>query len=288
MMNDGGTFYSTSAKRALIDPRAFASSSSLDGRAKCDECFFAYGSTTMQTERHPSSRTFGDVGAGADDDDDVFSYSSKLSKMSLDERSTGLHDVHGVADLKEETLEMLQSKVTKMNQALASPPGDSRAYKAAVSKSPEYVEHLKIPCLRAKEYNGEQAAALMIRLFNRKLELFGKSKLAEEIHLKDLTEEENGAVQKGLLHFLRERDRAGRAVLFMSGKLNAEYGTKTVVCTTIRVLNDTWLFFVSFVLTLFLLLSYFMSLTSFHLKFIRPTSSYIIRCALCSKGHWLR
>jgi hypothetical protein len=187
----------------------------------------SYGSSsTLLSEDDSSSRRL---------DDCVFS--SKLSKMSLDERSTGLHDLHGVAELKAETPEMLQSKVKEMNQALASASGDTQVYKKAVSKSPEYVEHLKIPCLRAKEYNSEDAAALMIRVFNRKLELFGEAKLAEEIHMKDLTEEENDAIRKGLVQILPERDRAGRGVLFINGKLSTEYRTDTVVCVNSRIVR---------------------------------------------------
>jgi len=225
-MNDVGTFYSTSGnKRASIDSCGFYSSP-----AECGGCLLSYGSTTMQTKRHQESNAFGDVGVHrAADDEDVFSYSSKLSKLSLDERSSCLHDVHGVAEVKAETPEMLQSKLKELNEALASPPGDSRAYKRAVSKSPEYVEHLKIPCLRAKEYNSEQAAGLMIRLFNKKLELFGEEKLAEDIQMTDMTDEENDAIRRGLTVYLKERDRAGRAVLFVSGQLNAAYGTRTVM-----------------------------------------------------------
>ena len=99
--------------------------------------------------------------------------SSKLNKMSLEERSHGLHELHGVADLKEETPEMMNSKLKEVNDALANTASlrieeDSSAYYKALGLSPQYVEKLKLQCLRADAYNGREAAIRLIRFFDHK------------------------------------------------------------------------------------------------------------------------
>jgi hypothetical protein len=160
------------------------------------------------------------------------SLSLKLNKMTLRERLRGLHDLHGVSDLKEETPAILRSRVDDMNQVLVLASGDLGAYKKAISKSPDYVEHLKVPCLRATEYNSKEAANLLIRLLHRKLELFGEAMLVGDIHLKNLSAEENDAMRKGLVQLLSERDPAGRAIVLVYGKLSTSYSTRTVVRPT--------------------------------------------------------
>jgi hypothetical protein len=167
---------------------------------------------------------------------------AKLREMSVEERSDGLHDVHGVAEnLEEETPEMLQAKVLEMNEALtiimasssrskSSVKTITHAYKKAVSKSRDYVERLKIPCLRAESYNSERAAERLIRFFSRKMELFGEETLVKELTQRDcLDQQEMKCLNEGVTQVLSHRDRMGRAILFMHGKSNVTYSTKTVV-----------------------------------------------------------
>jgi hypothetical protein len=160
---------------------------------------------------------------------------SKLNRMSLEERSNGLHDLHGVADIEEETTEMLRAKLNEMNQALAaaashaSSSRDVRAYQKAIAMRPEYVWRLKLPCLRAERYNSQEAARRLLRFFDRKLELFGEARLVRDITRDELNEDENDALEQGLFQVLPDRDRAGRAILFIDGMVNASHSTTTVV-----------------------------------------------------------
>ena len=174
--------------------------------------------------------------------------SAKLNSMSLDERTDGLHDLHGVSDVREERPEMLRTKVQEMNQVLfsivenssnlkppSSPGGggsssinNTQPYEKALRKSQKYVESLKIPLLRAERFDPQKAAERMILFFARKLELFGEDCLARDIIYEDLNDDEKRALQDGVVQVLKQRDRSGRAILFIHGRTNVMYSQQTV------------------------------------------------------------
>ena len=89
----------------------------------------------------------------------------------------------------------------------------------------EYVDQMKVTCLRAESYNPTKAAQLMIRFFHRKLQLFGFKCLAREITIQDLIDYDPKAedmLRNGLVGLLPYRYRAGRAIIFIDGFVNGE------------------------------------------------------------------
>jgi hypothetical protein len=167
------------------------------------------------------------------------SLSSKLNNMSLADRSQGLHDLHGVADLEEETPQMLESKMQEMNICLSNVASlrleeDSSAYYWAVEMSPDYVEHLKLQCLRTDLYKAREAAMRVIRFFDHKRRLFGEQKVVQEICFRDLDAETADLVERGFVQLLPQRDRAGRAIMFVYGKISSNYSVDAVVSTIIQ------------------------------------------------------
>jgi hypothetical protein len=58
----------------------------------------------------------------------------------------------------------------------------------------------------------------MAIFFQRKLELFGENKLVKKITLEDMDEDDMAAVKSGSVHFLSQKDRAGRPVFFSAQK----------------------------------------------------------------------
>jgi transcriptional regulator of aromatic amino acid metabolism len=167
---------------------------------------------------------------------------TKLREMSVEERSDGLHDVHGVAEnLPEETPKMIRAKVKEMNEALIASTSrskssvDTHAYDQAISLDRAYVERLKVPFLRAEGYNSGRAAARLIRFFDRKLELFGEEMLVKEITPREcFDDEEMEALQAGVVQILSHRDRVGRGVFLIHGKVNVNYSTKVVVSQSVQ------------------------------------------------------
>ena len=157
----------------------------------------------------------------------------------MEERYDGLHDLHGVTKQKEEEPEFIWESLIEMELALTEkvteegggPMNQGLGYKKAMSMSPEYVENLKISFLRAENYNSKDAAARMIRFFDRKLELFGEEKLVKDITFQDLGEEEVKVLERGCYQVLPQRDRAGRAIVYMCGALSEEAENMVVVST---------------------------------------------------------
>jgi hypothetical protein len=108
--------------------------------------------TTMYSRPRLTDTTAGKESSKAD------VLSSKPNKLSIEERSSALHGLHGVADPMEETPDMINAKIRELTDALHSPiPGlgteDSMAYRKALELSPEYVEGLKVRFVRSTRYN---------------------------------------------------------------------------------------------------------------------------------------
>eukprot|EP00339_Tiarina_fusa_P010040 CAMPEP_0117023476 /NCGR_PEP_ID=MMETSP0472-20121206/17520_1 /TAXON_ID=693140 ORGANISM="Tiarina fusus, Strain LIS" /NCGR_SAMPLE_ID=MMETSP0472 /ASSEMBLY_ACC=CAM_ASM_000603 /LENGTH=473 /DNA_ID=CAMNT_0004729611 /DNA_START=44 /DNA_END=1465 /DNA_ORIENTATION=+ len=164
----------------------------------------------------------------------IDSFSAELSRLSIEERSNALYDLHGVSDKQPETAEMIESHTEQMRSILStiSSQGgeDSLAYRKAKSANANYVDGLKLRFLRADGYNSREAAFRMLRFFERKSYLFGEDKLGREIELHDLSEEEVQALKEGLVQISPVRDQAGRAIIFFHGQVHEKYEcTKSVM-----------------------------------------------------------
>jgi hypothetical protein len=154
--------------------------------------------------------------------------SARLNQMSLEERSDALHDLHGVGDDIDETPEFLEGKHQELGRALLSciasaKPEESLAFRKALRMSKAYVDGFKLLFLRADMYQSEMAANRMIAFFSRKMELFGEDLLVQDIQLKHLTDEEKESLHQGIIQLLPQRDRAGRAIFMIDGRVNVMY-----------------------------------------------------------------
>jgi hypothetical protein len=210
-------------------------------------------SSQHRTSSSPATATVSD-----EEGEEDSTLSSRLNNLSLEERSQGLYDLHGVADLRTETPEVLKQKFSEMTEILSrrtSSMGHDDddesttkcsdenfvAYQRALELDSNYVESLKLPCLRAANYDDKEAAALLLRLFRQKLDLFGEDKLVRDIRLDDILQEEEedddgnkqhqeaDALRKGIMHILPHRDRSGRTILLNDGRINQQYEDFNVV-----------------------------------------------------------
>ena len=143
----------------------------------------------------------------------------------------------------------MQFKLTKVSEILhdmmmakqrqrKQPDDKFDAYLMACSLSQEYVNEMKLPCLRAvQNYDCYEAANLLVRFFHRKLQLFGLPCLVKDITQDDLNEDEQDILRQGLVQLLSYRDAAGRAVLFMDGLVNIRCeSTKSAVSSFLYAL----------------------------------------------------
>lgn len=70
--------------------------------------------------------------------------------------------------------------------------------------------------LRARMFDPVQAAVLMYKYYENKLQLFGENLLVKTITLDDLTEKEIDLIRTGSVQTLCGREQAGRGIIFMT------------------------------------------------------------------------
>ena len=141
-----------------------------------------------------------------------------LNKMSLEDRDQLFLDVHGVADIVDESKpglveEHLQSFDQEVQKIRSQKP--SAAIELAESMSPDYVNDRKIRLrfLRSTTFDVKKAAMKFVKFFDLKFQLFGGEKLCEEITYEDLNHEDQEALKSGFLQVLPKRDRSGRGII---------------------------------------------------------------------------
>jgi hypothetical protein len=142
-----------------------------------------------------------------------------------------MHELHGVADVEEETPEMLRTRVDEMSKVADSFGENERteAYRKALETNKDYVEKMKVLCLRADYYDCEKVAARLVSFFSFKQGLFGALKLTRDVILEDFEGDDRKGLENGICQLLQERDQAGRAIVLCSGRIFVESKMDTTV-----------------------------------------------------------
>jgi hypothetical protein len=137
----------------------------------------------------------------------------ELNGLSVKEREQCLHDIHGVADVIQESPELLSTSLLKLQAALERKR--TKTYSLAELEPESYVHTrpFRLMFLRADDFDVEEAADRMLQHLENKLELFGPSRLCQKITQAELTPEDFECLQNGHQQLLPVRDRAGRAIL---------------------------------------------------------------------------
>jgi hypothetical protein len=117
----------------------------------------------------------------------------------------------------EESPEFLHTKLWEMDRAIVNIDSinGKHAYTIAKSLSSNYVTGIRLQFLRAESYNPEKAAERCLRFLETKLEIWGQARLAKSLDLSDFSSEDMDAFKSGYAMLLDEKDRSGRAVLYM-------------------------------------------------------------------------
>jgi hypothetical protein len=163
----------------------------------------------------------------------------EMAKLSVSEREEVLHDIHGVTDdIVEETPQLIHQKLLEMEVNIsdiqAAHQSGPTAYSMAKSMSPEFVQDfsLRLMFLRASHFDVEQAARRFWGHFEKKLELFGPSKLTKTITMDDLDIDDKVCLTSGQSQLLPYRDRSGRAIFFQA---LSHYRFKQVINAVCRI-----------------------------------------------------
>ena len=139
---------------------------------------------------------------------------SEFSKLSVQERSQALDDLHCVGEDLEDTPEMIENLLLEMDRILKQK--NAPIYNIAASQNRAYVEdpNFRIRFLRANYHDVEKAASQLLGFLTQKELYFGRDKLTQEITSDDLNQEDIGVLMSGRFHIQDGLDRKGRHVVW--------------------------------------------------------------------------
>ena len=135
----------------------------------------------------------------------------QMSSLTMDQREQAYFDIHGISN-NEEAPDLIQQSNLEMESELDILE-EASAYRTALALNAAYVrdDRLRLKFLRADRFDPKKAALRMARHFEAKLDLFGASKLCQDITQNDLNPGDMDALVTGVGH-LPIRDSVGRLV----------------------------------------------------------------------------
>ena len=139
---------------------------------------------------------------------------SEMTKLSVQDRSKALDDVHCVGDELDETSEMIEKSLAEFGEVLQRK--NNSIYEMAANQNREYVENpvFRLKFLRANLHDVDKSVHQMLDFLRYKAKYFGNEKVARDITLDDLNAEDKKLMLSGLHHIQEGRDRRGRVVLY--------------------------------------------------------------------------
>lgn len=140
---------------------------------------------------------------------------SEMNNLSFQERNKALEDVHCVGEDETENPEMIRRALAALQveiERLADP-----TYMRVFAANRQYVEdvNLRLMFLRGKLYDARSAAKQMINYMRNQERFFGTHTLGRDVQVGDLNEEDKQIIRSGIFHIQKERDKAGRAVIYL-------------------------------------------------------------------------
>lgn len=139
------------------------------------------------------------------------SLAREMNRLSLKERERTFEEIHGVAQVWEETPERVAEKLRDMEVELQKIQ-QKAAYLKAWHRDREYVENPKfrLMFLRADRFDPAQAAARLVLFMEKKQQHFGEDTLTRSLQLSDLKADDLVTIKKGAMQVVPKRDRSGR------------------------------------------------------------------------------
>lgn len=143
------------------------------------------------------------------------SMAKELNSLSLQDRERSYEEVHGVAELFDETPEKTAEKIEGLVEALGA-ISSKPAYDKAIELDREYVEDPKFRkmFLRAEDWDTDKAATRLVKYMEKKRKFFGDDSMVRSLTLKDLNKKDLAALKTGTYSILSGRDRSGRCIAF--------------------------------------------------------------------------
>ena len=143
------------------------------------------------------------------------SLAKEMNQLSFAEREKGCYELHGVADVVEETPEFVDQCLSDLESEICKLEDNKKnAYEMAKKVNPGYIcgRSFRLQFLRADCFVPKKAAERLVGFLEVKLELFGPKPIARELLLSDLSQDDMVLLQSGFFSIVPLRDRAGRTI----------------------------------------------------------------------------
>eukprot|EP00526_Cylindrotheca_closterium_P007901 CAMPEP_0113652670 /NCGR_PEP_ID=MMETSP0017_2-20120614/28144_1 /TAXON_ID=2856 /ORGANISM="Cylindrotheca closterium" /LENGTH=657 /DNA_ID=CAMNT_0000565561 /DNA_START=153 /DNA_END=2126 /DNA_ORIENTATION=- /assembly_acc=CAM_ASM_000147 len=154
---------------------------------------------------------------------------SEMNKLSVQERSKALDELHCVGEELKETPEMIETSLAEFDKVLRE--RNEPIYNLATSQNRSYVEDpsFRLRFLRANLHDVHKSVNQMIGFLSRKEMYFGRDKIARDITLDDLEEDDIELLLSGLYHIQDGTDRSGRVVVCFLNHLLGPSSNKSII-----------------------------------------------------------
>ncbi|CAJ1935472.1 unnamed protein product [Cylindrotheca closterium] len=157
---------------------------------------------------------------------------SEVKQLSLKDQADAIDDLYCVGGGLNEHRALAQQALVDFDATLQTIRNP--IYELAHNQNRLYVEDIsfRLIFLRANFYNAKKAVHQMLSFLHKKAAYFGADKLARDITLEDLNEEEIKAILSGPYHVQEDKDRAGRVVVYFFSTLFGRYKANTLIRVT--------------------------------------------------------
>jgi hypothetical protein len=205
------------------------------------EDFMPAMSVTSKDSCNPDQPSFKKGRGGLRDDavlsekkESIDSFLAKeLNRLSLAEREKAYYDLHGVADVIEETPAGVDKCLADLEDEICKLEDNKNAYEMAKKVNPEYIcgREFRLKFLRAERFVPKNAATRLVGFLEEKLKLFGPKPLARELLLSDLNQDDMVLLRAGYFSIVPLTDSAGRGITvqvpFFRGESSLEIRVRT-------------------------------------------------------------
>eukprot|EP00980_Cylindrotheca_fusiformis_P014755 scaffold4024_cov85-Cylindrotheca_fusiformis.AAC.2 len=177
---------------------------------------------------------------------------AEMNKLSVEEMSKALDDVHCVGETVVETPEMVRHALVTFGEEATVQA--TSIYEIALQQNRKYVEGeaFRMKFLRCNLFEIKSSVSQMMKFLQYKANYFGINILGRDIFLSDLTNEERDLLQSGLVHVQQCKDRCGRNVLWFFNGLLGRW-TKDVMVRVVQAHIPSWKKTTMIVLLMFVL-----------------------------------
>lgn len=160
-----------------------------------------------------------DVEQGLQDIDAVLA--NALQQLDLEERERALNDLHGINNYSRKENPICLKKWLNVMEERLNKIKHGTALQLAQTLDFAYVAdiEMRLMFLRSTDYDPIRAAEKMVYFFEVKRECFGVEKLAKDITLEDLEQEDKDIIKSGYLQVLPFKDMSGREIMMIQASL---------------------------------------------------------------------